>query len=408
LTPSRLSSTDFSRINERGNKLFLDFRYRGVRCREYTKLEDNPANRKRLKILMGRIEAEILLGTFDYAEYFPKSKNGTKFKEQEQRVQQLQSDTPTFSDFSDLWFSENEIGWKYSYQITLRSSLDKHVLPAFGAQAVSHINRADILAFRAKLAKMPRKDGSTGLSPARINTILVPLRLVLSEAADRFDFESPYKNIKMLKVPKTKVTPFTLEEVHKILSHVRDDFRGYLTVRFFSGMRSGEIHGLKWKYIDFDRREILVRESLVAGQMTDTKTDSSTRDIPMSQPVFDALKEQQKRTGGMEWVFCNGEGKNLQINNVSNRVWKPLLRLLDLPYRRLYQTRHTAATLWLAAGENVLWVSQMLGHADPHVTLQKYAKYAPNLTRRDGSAFEALLAQKMGSTRKNNPSGENS
>jgi integrase len=101
-------------INERGNKLFLDFRYRGTRCREYTKLDDKPANRKRLKMLMERIEAEILLGTFDYAEYFPKSKNGTKFKEQEQRVQQLQSDTPTFSDFSDLWFSENEIGWKYS------------------------------------------------------------------------------------------------------------------------------------------------------------------------------------------------------------------------------------------------------------------------------------------------------
>ena len=161
-------------INERGNRLFLDFRYRGVRCREYTKLDDKPANRKRLKMLMERIEAEILLGTFDYAEYFPKSKNGTKFKEQEQRVQQLQSDTPTFSDFSDLWFSENEIGWKYSYQITLRSSLDKHVLPAFGAQPVSHIARADILAFRAKLAKIPRKDGSTGLSPARINTILCP------------------------------------------------------------------------------------------------------------------------------------------------------------------------------------------------------------------------------------------
>jgi len=190
--------------------------------------------------------------------------------------------------------------------------------------------------------------------------------------------------------------------------HAREDFRPYFTTRFYTGMRTGEIHGLKWKYIDFDRREILVRESLVAGQMTDTKTDSSTRDIPMSQPVFDALKEQHKRTGGREWVFCNGEGKNLQINNVSNRVWRPLLRLLDLPYRRLYQSRHTAATLWLAAGENVLWVSQVLGHADPHVTFQKYAKYAPDLTRRDGSAFEALLAQKMRNQQQDDNKGEDS
>ena len=84
------------------------------------------------------------------------------------------------------------------------------------------------------------------------------------------------------------------------------------------------------------------------------------------------------------------------------------MRLLDLPYRRLYQTRHTAATLWLAAGENVLWVSEMMGHADPHVTLQKYAKYAPDLTRRDGSAFEALLAQKMGNQHQNDQLGEDS
>ncbi len=386
----------------------MDFRYQGVRCREYTKLTDKPASRKRLKSLMERIEAEILLGSFEYSAYFPKSKLACQFNEREARKAQLQSDTPTFEDFSDLWFSENEISWKHSYQITLRGSLDQHVLPAFGAQPVSHITRADILAFRANLAKIPRKDGSTGLSPARINTILVPLRLVLSEAADRFDFESPYKNIKMLKVPKTMVDPFTMDEVLRILTHVREDFRPYLTTRFYTAMRSGECHGLKWKWVDFDRREIMVRESLVAGQMTDTKTDSSTRDIPMSQPVFDALQEQHKRTGHMECVCCNVEGNQLQINNVSNRVWKPLLRLLDLPYRRLYQTRHTAATLWLAAGENVLWVSEMMGHADPHVTLQKYAKYAPDLTRRDGSAFEALLAQKMGNQHQNDHQGEDS
>ncbi|KAA1188394.1 site-specific integrase [Pseudohalioglobus sediminis] len=395
-------------IRERRGLLFMDFRYRGVRCREYTKLSDKPANRKRLQAILERVEAEILLGTFDYAAYFANSDRVAQFRDHDERRVQFQSDTPTFSDFSELWFSENEIGWKHSYRITLRSSLDKHVLPAFGAQPVSHITRADILAFRANLAKIPRNDGSTGLSPARINTILVPLRLALSEAADRFEFESPYKNIKSLKVPKTKVDPFTLDEVLRILTHVRDDFRPYLTTRFYTAMRTGECHGLKWKYVDFDRREIMVRESLVAGEMTDTKTDSSTRDIPMSQPVFDALKEQHKRTGDREWVFCNGEGKQLQINNVSNRVWKPLLRLLDLPYRRLYQTRHTAATLWLAAGENVLWVSEMMGHADPHVTLQKYAKYAPDLTRRDGSAFEALLAQKTGNQRQDDQQGEDS
>jgi integrase len=395
-------------INARGGKLFMDFRYQGVRCREYTKLADKPANRKRLKSIMERIEAEILLGSFDYISYFPESKLANQFIERDKRKAQLQSDSPTFEDFSETWWNENEVAWKHSYRITLRASLDKHILPAFGEIPVSHIAKADILAFRANLAKIPRKDGSQGLSPARINTILVPLRLITNEAADRFDFSPPFEKIKALKIPKTKVDPFTLDEVQSLLTHVREDFRPYLTVRFYTGMRTGELHGLKWKYIDFNRREILVRESLVAGEMTDTKTDSSSRDIPMSQPVFDALKEQHKRTGKMEWVFCNADGNQLQINNVSNRVWKPLLRLLDLPYRRLYQTRHTAATLWLAAGENVLWVSQVLGHSDPHVTFQKYAKYAPDLTRRDGSAFEALRAQQSQNQTQNDRQGEDS
>ena len=395
-------------IRSRRGLLFMDFRYRGVRCREYTKLTDKPANRKRLQTIMERVEAEILLGSFDYSAYFPNSDRVAQFKEHDDRKTQVQSDTPPFKEFSETWWNENEVSWKHSYRITLRASLDKHILPAFGEIPVSHIAKADILAFRANLAKIPRKDGSQGLSPARINTILVPLRLITNEAADRFDFSPPFEKIKALKIPKTKVDPFTLDEVQSILTHVREDFRSYFTVRFYTGMRTGELHGLKWKYIDFNRREILVRESLVAGEMTDTKTDSSTRDIPMSQPVFDALKEQHKRTGKMEWVFCNGEGKNFQVNNISNRVWKPILRLLDLPYRRLYQTRHTAATLWLAAGENVLWVSQVLGHADPHVTFQKYAKYAPDLTRRDGSAFEALLAQQTANQKQNDQQGKDS
>ena len=66
-------------INQRGGKLFLDFRYQGLRCREYTKLDETPANRKRLKKLVERIEAEILLGSFNYVNYFPNSRRVQQF-----------------------------------------------------------------------------------------------------------------------------------------------------------------------------------------------------------------------------------------------------------------------------------------------------------------------------------------
>lgn len=262
----------------------------------------------------------------------------------------------------------------------------------FGEKDVSRITKAEILAFRASLAKVPGRKGKS-LSPKRINAIMAPLRQILNEAADRYEFNMPYRNIKPLKVPRSDVEPFTLEEVSSILDTVRPDFRNYYTVRFFTGMRTGEIDGLKWRYVDFDLRQILVRETIVAGKTDYTKTDGSQREIQMSQVVFDALKMQRKLTGGMSrYVFCTRDGQPLDHNNVTKRVWYPLLRHLDLTPRRPYQSRHTAATLWLASGENPEWIARQMGHSTTEMLFKVYSRFIPNLTRKDGSVFERMLA----------------
>jgi integrase len=133
-------------------------------------------------------------------------------------------------------------------------------------------------------------------SNPRINKILNPLRQILCEAADRFDFRTPFHNIKQLKVKRTDVDPFSLEEVKTIINTVRADFKQYFTVRFFTGMRTGEVHGLKWKNVDFEGRLLMVRETIVDGEEGDPKTYSSRRDIHMSQLVYDALKVREIRT----------------------------------------------------------------------------------------------------------------
>jgi integrase len=78
---------------------------------------------------------------------------------------------------------------------------------------------------------------------------------------------------------------------------------------------------------------------------------------------------------------------------VTKRVWYPLLRYLAFKPRRPYQSRHTAATLWLAAGENPLWIARQLGHSSTEMLFKVYGRFVPNLTRQDGSAFERLLLQ---------------
>jgi integrase len=388
-------------IYSRRERLFFDFWYQGIRCREYTKLDDNSANRKRMQMLMDRIDAEILLRTFDYAKYFPNSIHLAKFRIIESKRIELVDGMPLFKIFTEIWFSENEIGWKHSYKATLRNSLDKHILPMFGAVPVSLIKKAEILSFRTGLAKLNRPGGQIGLSPARINHIMTPVRMILAEAADRYEFDTPYKNIKPLRVPKTQIDPFSFEDVMLIIANVRPDYRAFYTVRFLTGMRTGEIHGLKWKYIDFERRQILIRESFVMDRMTDTKTDSSIREIQMSDPVFEALQAQKLVSGKEMFVFSNSLGKPLAVHNVTKRVWYPILRFLGLSKRRPYQARHTAATLWLASGESPEWIARQLGHSSTEMLFRVYSRYVPNLTRQDGSAFAALLSEKLNQTNDN-------
>ena len=113
-------------IRTRYGKLCIDFRYINIRCRETTALEDNPQNRKKLEKAIERMEAEILLGIFDYAKYFPKSSRLKEIKEAENRVNAISSKTPMFSKFCEIWFKDKEIGWCFKkYAEKNRLDFDK-------------------------------------------------------------------------------------------------------------------------------------------------------------------------------------------------------------------------------------------------------------------------------------------
>lgn len=375
-------------------KLCFDFRFQGKRCREQTALPDTPKNRKQLEKILARIEAEITLGSFEYGNYFPNSPNIEKFATASCDAAVGYQETQLFRDFSGDWLNEMKIQWRQSHIETVGGTLKNYLNPYFGEKEVGRITKKDILDFRASLAKVTTRSGNS-LSASRINRIMTPLRMILSEAANRFEFSSPYHGIKSLKVPRTDVEPFSIDEVKQIIETVRPDFKNYYTVRFFTGMRTGEIDGLQWDHVDFKRRQILVRQALVQGRLEYTKNDGSFRTIEMSQLVVDALNDQKKATGNMDFVFCTRTGGPLNHNNVTKRVWYPLLRHLGLRKRRPYQTRHTAATLWLAAGENPEWIARQMGHTTTEMLFRVYSRYVPNLTRRDGSAFERLLAREM-------------
>ena len=147
-----------------------------------------------------------------------------------------------------------------------------------------------------------------------------------------------------------------------------------------------ELYGLD-PYIELSRVRNLEKPEL--------KTTGSNRRIKILQPLRDLLEEQRKLAAGYQspYVFLNTRGR--PVNQVSVRkVWVTVLRKSGLPFRRMYETRHTFASWALAAGETVEWVARTLGHATTAIVYKTYGRYIPNLTRQDGSALERFLAGK--------------
>jgi integrase len=384
--------------------LFFDFYYRGVRCREQTALPDTAENRRRVQTLLNRITREIAQGAFDYAATFPGSPRAARFAASagapdadrtQGAASTVSADTPTFAAFATTWRAEMAPQWRRKHRSGVDDIFTKHLLPFFGEKPLFSITKPDVLAFRAALAACPGRT-DTLLSASRVNKVMTLLRQCLTEASDRFGLPDPCKGIKRLKAKRPEIHPFSLDEVEMIRGTIRADFKHYTTVRFFTGMRTGEINGLKWKHVDFDNGLILVRETFSDGESEDqAKTESSMRDIPMLPQVREALMtHREQRHPTSDYVFCSREGNPIDAHNFANRVWYPLLRYLGIAKRRPYQTRHTTATLMLASGENPEWIAKLMGHANTQMLFTVYSRFVPNLTRQDGLAIAGLLSNR--------------
>lgn len=343
------------------------------------------------------------MGNFVYEDFFPNSAKAQSFKALENGESSAArgGQFPRFSEWVSTWYAENKIRWREATRESNLGTAEKHLIPRFGDLPIKAITKSEVLRFRSDLAELPGKRAGTKLSAKTINHTIGVLSMIMDEAADRYDVDNPCKTIKRLRQKRQDIHPFTLDEVQLILDTVRDDYKDYFSVRFFTGMRTGEIHGLRWKHVDFSMRQILIRETFSKGRFEYTKTDGSQREIDMNSLVFDLLKQRfdaiKPKRGDL--VFPNAAGEPLDTQNVTNRVWYPLLRYLDLEPRRPYQCRHTAATLWLASGESPEWIARQLGHTTTDMLFKTYSRYVPNLTRRDGSAFERVLAQRGESPR---------
>lgn len=258
-----------------------------------------------------------------------------------------------------------------------------------------HFESMDIKTIKA--SKIKEIIFSLNVEVSTMRDLLGRLKAIFDEALiDDEITVNPAERIKLPRSEKKRFLPFTKEEVNELLSNSEDYFKCYLAVGFYTGMRTGEILALKWQNINFEKKLIYIDATVGQYEEQATKTLSSTRYVPIFEALIPYLKEQQKRTGLGNYVFCTRNGTHMQSTNLINHRWKPLLKRLHIPYRRLYETRHTFATNMLSSNAFSLnQIAAWLGHSSIQTLISKYNNYIPSEIAKFDSKFDVFVTKKV-------------
>jgi integrase len=189
--------------------------------------------------------------------------------------------------------------------------------------------------------------------------------------------KNPVRFVKLPKYDKPDIRPFNSDEVQKIMSNVKDNnFKYYLAIAFYTGMRSGEIIGLKKEDIDFTNKIINIKRSRNKFGESTPKTRGSIREVP----IIELLEPYIKKLYALhehEYLFITQFKKPyLDTNVFVAKFWLPLLKKLKIDYRRPYNTRHTYATNMLYNNlVSPVQLAQLLGHANTQMVYDVYVSY---------------------------------
>lgn len=279
---------------------------------------------------------------------------------------------PTVREFAPIFIAASEAKNKESSVDSKKQILESHILPAIGDLPLTSVSYATIEDFKLSLLKAT--DERRDLGPKTVNNVLTVLRRLLAVAAKR-KLILNVPEIEWLHADVPEFDFFTFDEADRIIA-AAGDWYAMILLALRTGMRQGELLGLRWDDVDLVAGRIVVRQAIVRGRIT-TPKNRKPREIPLSPTALACLKAHRHLRG--ELVFCNLDGKPLTKGECKHPLWRAC-RAAKLRRVGWHVLRHTFASHLAMRGVPLRTIQELLGHATITMTL-RYAHLAPEVTR---------------------------
>jgi integrase len=317
------------------------------------------------------------------------------------RGEYIEPSTMEVKEFFHMWLKEEVKPNRSDATFDLyKSFTNQHIIPGLGGIPLNKLTTIHVHQF---LNALSEKGVSHTTSKYILRTVKVALNWALNM---QLIPKNPAANLQVsAQQSGTGIKVWSREEVNHFLKAARNSkFYAAFYLAVTTGMRIGEILGLKWEDVDLDRgvvsiRRILQRTSAGIKLVDQTKTAHSRRSVNISPTTVDVLKSHQvKQKEEMirynyrdaDLVFTSRNGNPIEPRNL--RVYfKKIAKQVDLPLIRFHDLRHTHATLLLQQGVHPKIVSERLGHASISMTLDTYSHVIPSMQKEAADTFDQIL-----------------